>query len=702
MSLSLHNPHAVLGLHQEGAGKIIRLFRPGAHEIFIEVQGQIVACEKSSDEGIFFFKAPKDLTLHDYRIYHENGQLAHDPYAFLPSLGEVDLHLFNQGVHYEIYNIWGAHCITHQGVEGVRFVVWAPNAKRVALVADYNFWNPALYPMRSMGGSGVWEIFVPGIKAGEKYKYEILTKEGVTLCKADPYAHEFEYRPKTASVVANLEEFTWTDQAWQEAKKHSAPCRKPINIYEVHLGSWKKGLNYEELGQQLAAYCKMMGFTHVELLPVMEHPLDESWGYQVTGFFAPTSRFGSPQQFQKFVDHMHTEGIAVILDWVPAHFPTDSFGLARFDGSCLYEYEDTRKGFHPDWNTLIFNYGRKEVINFLLGSALFWCEKMHADGLRVDAVASMLYLDYGRQEGQWLHNEYGGRENIEAIEFLKHLNVIIHEKCPGVAMFAEESTAFGQITTPVHRGGLGFDFKWNMGWMNDTLRYFTKDPIYRHYHQNMLTFVMMYAFSEKFLLPFSHDEVVHCKKSLLSKMPGTDWQAFAGLRLLLSYQICQVGKKLLFMGSELAMREEWCERESLPWHLLEHEYHRNIQKLVKDLNHFYQEHNALWELDDNSQGFAWIDFSDHQNSVISYLRKSPQEVLAVVHNFTPNYFDKYFIPLSNTGSVVEIFNTDNVEYGGSGKTNPQVDLAWFGPVQAGIHIKLAPLATMIFKVTFHN
>ena len=611
-------------------------------------------------------------------------------------IGEIDLYLHGKGVHYRLFEILGAHCITHQGVEGVRFAVWAPNAKGVSVVGDFNQWNGALHSMRLLGNSGIWELFVPGLKPLERYKFELLMPEGGTRMKNDPFGFYFELRPQNSSRIFDVNSYVWNDAEWMK-KRAKQPAEKPINVYEVHLGSWRKKegaefLNYRELAHQLADYCKELGFTHVELLPVHEHPLDESWGYQVTGFFAPTSRYGTPADFQYFVDHLHQQGIAVFLDWVPSHFPMDDFSLYRFDGTALYEHQDPRQGVHPHWFSAIFNYGRHEVANFLLASALFWVEKMHVDGLRVDAVASMLYLDYGRKAGEWIPNVYGGKENLEAIEFLKHLNSIVHQNHKGVMMIAEESSAFTGVT---HADGLGFDFKWNMGWMNDSLHYFAKDPIYRRYHQNQLTFSLLYAFSERFFSILSHDEVVHMKQSLLAKMPGPDWQKFANLRLLYSYLICHPGKKLLFMGGEFAQWNEWDCKGSLEWDLLNYPLHRGMQKMVKDLNHFYLERQELWERDFDWNGFEWIDFSDVEHCVISYLRKSSKKVLAVVHNFTPEVTSDYLINLNRVKGAREIFSSDAAEYGGSGQIN------WVARcVRGGLVITLAPLATMIFEVEF--
>jgi 1,4-alpha-glucan branching enzyme len=692
-----HDPHHYLGLHFNEKHKIIRLWRPEAEKIYLELFGRIVEAEKIDETGLFEKEVPLETTLLDYRVYHASGLLAHDPYAFLPTFGELDAYLFGRGVHYQLYDVMGGRLIVHQGCAGAKFSVWAPSAMSVALIADFNNWDGRANPMRSMGRSGVWELFVPGLKEGEKYKFEIHATEGFLRVKSDPFASFSELRPNTASVLFDVNQYQWNDQQWMKRGKKD---NVPMVIYEVHPGSWRRKeggfLNYRELAHQLSSYCKEMGFTHIELMPVAEHPLDESWGYQVTGFFAVTSRYGTPEDFQYFVDHFHQQDLGVLIDWVPAHFPMDDYSLARFDGSALYEHEDPRKGFHPHWNTYIFNYGRYEVSNFLITSALFWCDKMHIDGLRVDAVASMLYLDYGRKEGEWIPNIYGNRENLEAIEFIKHLNSVVHERFPNVLMCAEESTSFTGVTHPLNQGGLGFDLKWNMGWMNDTLRYFQKDPFFRHYHHNDLTFGLLYAFSEKFLLVLSHDEVVHGKASLLSKMPGDEWQKFANMRLLYSYFLCQPGKKLFFMGGELGQWDEWSSQEELPWHLLKYHYHRGLQRCIKEMNHFYRASPPLWEYDFDYRGFEWIDFSDRKNSVISYLRKGSERYLACVHNFTPTYFQNYFIRLPTLTRAEEVFNTDREEYGGSGKINAKVIVV----PGRGFTIHLSPLATLIFEVTF--
>lgn len=699
-----YNPHAVLGLHDFFDGqKVIRLWRAGAQQVYLELKGEKVAAHRLDESGLFEYIVPGSTTVTDYKVYHQNGLLAHDPYAFLPTIGEQDQYYFGNGVHYKIYDLLGAHPTTHHGVEGVKFAVWAPGARRVSLVGDFNYWDGRVNPMRSMGQSGIWELFVPGLKEGMKYKFEIKTQNGDILLKSDPYANASELRPSTASIVTNVHNFKWEDHGWINQRQQEKDKPKPINVYEVHLGSWKKNgpyfKNYRELAVELAHYCKEMGYTHIELMPVQEHPLDESWGYQVSGMYAVTSRYGTPQDFQWFVNHLHQNHIGVFLDWVPGHFPTDDFSLGRFDGTALYEHEDPRQGFHPHWFTYIFNYGRKEVSNYLIANALFWFEVMHVDGLRVDAVASMLYLDYGRNEGEWIPNRYGGKENLEAIEFIKHVNSIVHRHHPGVLMIAEESTSFTGVTQPVEEGGLGFDLKWNMGWMNDTLRYFSKDMFFRHYHHNDLTFGLLYAFSEKFILVLSHDEVVHGKGSLIGKMPGDLWQKFANVRLLISYMICQPGKKLMFMGGEIVQWNEWYCKAEIEWFLLKYPTHQGVQNMVKEINHLYLQKGCLWERDFNFTGFEWVDFNDRQNSVIAYLRKGSWDRVLCVHNFTPNYHSEYILRFQGVESIQEIFNSDHERYGGSGKLNHAPEIVKDGEGRSiGVKIQLAPLATMIFQV----
>lgn len=699
-------PHHLLGLHDtQTDGKVIRVWRPGATQIYLELFGQIVQMVQVDPAGLFVVHAPNHTTFRDYRVYHRSGLLAHDPYAFDPTFGEMDAYLFSRGVHYRLYEALGARICVHQGCGGTKFAVWAPSARQVCLVGDFNHWDGRVNPMRNMGYSGVWELFVPGIEPGEKYKFEVRTPHGHLRVKSDPFAYCSELRPATASVVYDLDRYQWQDAQWMERRLAHSPQAGPMTIYELHLGSWKqKGgnpLNYRQIAHELAHYCREMGCTHVELMPVAEHPLDESWGYQVTGYFAATSRYGTPSDFQYFVDHLHQNGIGVIVDWVAAHFPTDDFSLAQFDGTYLYEHADPRKGFHPHWNTYIFNYGRFEVANFLIANALFWFDRMHIDGLRVDAVASMLYLDYGRKEGEWIPNAYGGRENVDAIEFLKHLNSVVHQQFPNVLMVAEESTAFTGITHPLEGGGMGFDMKWNMGWMNDTLRYFSRDPIFRTYHQGDLTFGLLYAFSERFVLVLSHDEVVHGKAALLSKMPGDDWQKFANMRLLYSYMMCQPGKKLLFMGGEIGQWHEWYCKESIHWQLLQYDRHQMLQRFVKEMNHFYLAHAELWECDFDPRGFEWIDFNDRTNCVISYLRKASHRYLACVHNLTPTFHQEYLIPLHNVVAVQEVFNTDRDIYWGSGKVDHPTRILHDKSGKAiGFLMQMPPLATVLFEVRF--
>lgn len=698
--LASHDPHAFLGLHHTELGSQIRLLRPGAEKIYLEVLGQIVEALPNSNPDFFIFSPNQKITHADYRIYHHSGLLAHDPYAFASTIGEMDTFLFNKGCHYELYSMLGAVVKEFEGVKGVQFAVWAPNAVSVSLIADFNGWNGRVNPMRSLGVSGVWTLFVPGIEPGEKYKYEIRTKEGYIRVKSDPVAFYSELRPLTASVVFDLNAYSWSagDRAWRE-KQLPLGLDRPMVIYEVHLASWRgyetQFPNYRQLAVDLSEYCRELGFTHVELMPIMEHPLDESWGYQVTGFFSVTSRFGTPADFQFFVDHMHKNGIGVLLDWVPAHFPTDDYALNRFDGTALYEHEDPRKGMHPHWHTAIFNYGRKEVSNFLIANALFWFDKMHIDGLRVDAVASMLHLDYGRKEGEWIPNPDGSNYNIAAIEFLKHLNSIVHERFPKALMIAEESSAYRGVTHPILTGGLGFDLKWNMGWMNDTLRYFSRDPIHRKFHQNDLTFSLLYAFTEKFLLVLSHDEVVHGKGSLLTKMAGPDWQKFANVRLLYSYMMCHPGKKLSFMGNELGQWNEWNSQSFLEWSLLDYPLHHGLQKMIRDLNHFYQKNSALWRFDFDWAGYEWIDFSDADRSTVVYLRKGEEASLLCIHNFTPEVYFDYAVNVKNLKRVTQVFNTDADHYGGSNQSNGAIETC-----SDGFRIVLAPLATMIFEVEF--
>jgi 1,4-alpha-glucan branching enzyme len=630
--------------------------------------------------------------------------------AGISLLSENDLYLFNEGSHYRIYEKMGSHPIIDNGTAGTYFAVWAPNARQVFVTGDFNNWNQSSHPLYSRGQSGIWEGFIPGVGQGALYKYLIISKyDGYKAEKADPIAFYHEKPPETASVVWNIE-YSWKDQEWMGKRSKKNIFREPMSIYEVHLGSWRRvpeernrSLTYKEMAPVLVEYVKQMGFTHVEFLPVMEHPFYGSWGYQTTGYFAPTSRYGTPQDFMLLIDVLHQNNIGVILDWVPSHFPNDEHGLGYFDGTHLYEHKDPRIGVHPDWNSFIFNYGRNEVRTFLLSNAQFWLDKYHVDALRVDAVASMLYLDYSRKEGQWIPNKYGGRENLDAIDFLRKFNEVVYKEQPGIQTIAEESTAWPGVSRPLYLQGLGFGFKWDMGWMHDTLDYLSNDPVYRKYHHNKLTFRMMYAYSENFILPLSHDEVVHGKGSLLSKMPGYDWQKFANLRLLLGYMYAQPGKKLLFMGGEMGQWKEWDHDRSLDWHLLNYPAHAGIKRWVEELNRFYRNQPALYQKDYDSGGFKWIDCNDIDNSVISFLRiaQSEDNILLIVCNFTPVTRSNYRVGVPRMGYWEEVLNSDAKDYGGSGQGNlGGVDaspIALHG-YPCSLTVNLPPLAIEMFKV----
>jgi 1,4-alpha-glucan branching enzyme len=622
---------------------------------------------------------------------------------------DLDIHLFREGTHCRLYEKFGAHFMEAGGQQGVYFAVWAPNASAVSVIGDFNFWNPEADPMDvRWDSSGIWEVFIPGPKQGQTYKYRITNAHsGEVLEKGDPYAFAWEIPPRTASVLWDLD-YTWKDQAWMKQRAEQE-FNRPVSVYEIHPGSWKRvagegyrSLSYSELAEQLADYVQDMGFTHVEFMPVMEHPFYGSWGYQVTGFFAPTSRYGTPQEFMALVDALHARGIGIILDWVPSHFPEDAFGLARFDGSSLYEHLDPRKGFHPDWKSLIFNYGRHEVRSFLLSSAAFWMDRYHADALRVDAVASMLYLDYSRKEGEWEPNAYGGNENLEAIHFLRDLNLSLYRDFPGIQTIAEESTAWPMVSRPVYMGGLGFGLKWMMGWMHDSLQYFKRDPIYRRFHQHDLSFSLLYAFTENFMLPLSHDEVVHGKGSLLGRMPGDDWQQFANLRLLFAYMFTHPGAKLLFMGGEFGQRSEWNHDAELDWAVLETESHGGLRNLVRDLNHLYRGQRALYRYNYQPEGFRWIDTQDYQNCVLSWLRLSddPSETLVIVGNFTPQTLDGYTVGVPVEGSWELLLNSDEARYWGSGY-QPGSDLVSEAEPAHGqpasLKLNLPPLALLVLR-----
>jgi 1,4-alpha-glucan branching enzyme len=631
-----------------------------------------------------------------------------DPYCLPPQLSDYDLHLFAEGRHHHIYRVLGAHPHAVDDIDGVLFSVWAPSAERVSVIGDFNRWDGRAHPMRVRGGTGVWELFIPGLGPEALYKFEIRNRNtGQVLVKSDPYGQHFELRPSTASRVAKVSDYHWQDQSWLDQRRDGDWLHRPMSIYEVHLGSWRRDeqgrfLSYRELAEQLVEYVGRMGFTHIELLPVTEHPYDASWGYQTTGYYAPTSRFGEPDDFRYFVDLCHRNDIGVLLDWAPGHFPKDPHGLARFDGSALYEHEDPRLGEHRDWGTLIFNYDRNEVRNFLVSSAMYWVQEFHIDGLRVDAVASMLYLDYSRTEGDWLPNKFGGNENLGALDFLRQLNSFVQGAEPGVLIIAEESTAWPQVTRPPELGGLGFAMKWNMGWMHDTLEYFKKDPIHRHYHHDQLTFGLLYAFTENFVLPFSHDEVVHGKRSLLYRMPGDEWQRFANLRLLYTYMWMYPGKKLLFMGCEFGQGDEWNDATQLDWYVLEYPKHRGVQQLVADLNALYRDSSALYGFDFEWQGFEWVDCHDSAQSVLAFLRKSDDEIVIVVLNFTPVVREGYRIGVPEPGRYEEIMNSDSEFYGGSNVGNGAnpiwtEEISWMGRPHS-IEIDLPPLAGIVLRL----
>jgi 1,4-alpha-glucan branching enzyme len=669
------DPFSVLGRHPHNGGLVVRVLLPHAETVSIFEAGQAMQRIEGSD--IFEWRGSAEQVPDRYRLIWRDDEhrehIAHDPYCFPPQLSDFDLHLFSEGKHWHAHRLLGARVHETDGVAGILFSVWAPSAARVSVVGDFNHWDGRVNAMR-IHGNGVWELFIPDLAPGIVYKYEIRARNGDIFLKSDPYGRRFELRPATASIVEPPSKFAWSDKSWLQERAQFDWQHRTISIYEAHLGSWLRGpegelLNYRELAQRLVEHAKNLGFTYIELMPVTEHPYDKSWGYQTTGYYAPTSRFGSPDDFRWFVDHCHSNGIGVILDWVPAHFPKDAHGLAWFDGTALFEHEDPRLGEHKDWSTLIFNFGRYEVKNFLISSALFWLEEYHVDGLRVDAVASMLYLDYSREEGEWLPNRYGGRENLEAIEFMRELNEVTHSQVPGALIMAEESTAWPQVTKPTYVGGLGFDLKWNMGWMNDTLRYMEKDPIHRRFHHGELTFSLIYAFSENFLLPFSHDEVAHGKRSMLYKMPGDEWQRFANLRLLYVYMFTHPGKKLLFMGSEFGQGEEWDSTAMLDWYVRDYPFHHGVEQLIRDLNSLYGGEPALYELDFDSQGFEWIDCNDAQNSILIYLRRTGNDIVVVALNLTPVPRETHRIGVPLPGTYRELISSDASKYAGSGMNN---------------------------------
>lgn len=715
------DPFAVLGpherVHQGRTVTLVRSFWPRASAVNLILEradSSIIPMSLTGPAGLFEAMCETDVRKLGYRLQVTDlqGKVAEfrDPYAFPPHLSDYDLHLFGEGKLFQAYRKLGAQVCVHQGVRGVNFAVWAPNARRVSVVGNFNEWDGRQHPMRSRGGTGIWELFIPDLHEGEIYKFEVLPQRGQgPLLKADPYAAAAELRPHTASVVRDLTGYQWGDKLWMDSRPSRDPLSQPMSIYEVHLGSWRRvpeegsrWLTYRELAESLIPYVKEMGFTHIELMPVTEHPFDGSWGYQSTGYFAPTSRFGTPEDFMVFVDACHQAGIGVLMDWAPAHFPEDPHGLAYFDGTHLYDHQDPRLGYHPEWNSRIFNYGRTEVRNFLINSALMWFDRYHIDGLRVDAVASMLYLDYARKSGEWIPNRFGGNENLEAVEFLKELNAIVHQEHPGIMMIAEESTAWPGVSRPTYVGGLGFTFKWNMGWMHDTLEYFSLDPVYRKYHQNKVTFGLIYAFSENFVLVLSHDEVVHGKKALIDKMPGDHWQRFANLRAMLGHMYGHPGKKMLFMGGEFGQWWEWNHDDSLQWHLLDHDPHRGLQRYVADLNRLYVTQPALHQVDYDWTGFQWIDLHDSEQSTLTYIRraKDQSDCIICALNLTPISRNGYRMGVPTAGWYRELLNSDAEVYGGSNMGNgggvQAEEVPWHGQSHSVV-ITLPPLSAVFFK-----
>lgn len=703
-----HDPFEVLGCHagSNDDEMVIRAILPQAETVSVGIDGPVMTRVPGTDLFECILAKSDGLPVHhEFHWQNKSGEkgCCVDPYSFAPQIADFDLHLFGEGRHWHIYRLLGAHNHVVDGIAGIRFATWAPNAERVSVVGDFNGWDGRVHAMRVRGGSGVWEIFIPGLPAGLVYKFEIRNRQyGTIMLKTDPYGQRFQLRPDNASIITDVTDFAWTDSDWIESRKSRNWLHEPMSVYEVHLGSWMLDefgnfLNYRDLAVKLVDYVQQLGFSHIELLPITEHPFDGSWGYQTTGYFAPTSRFGSPDDFRYFVDYCHQNGIGVFLDWVPAHFPKDAHGLAWYDGTPLYEHEDPRLGEHRDWGTLIYNYGRNEVRNFLIGSALFWLEEFHIDGLRVDAVASMLYLDYSREAGDWVPNKYGGNENLEAIAFLRELNTVAHQEFPGTVVMAEESTAWPQVTRPTWTGGLGFSMKWNMGWMHDTLLYISKDPIHRHYHHDQLTFGLLYAFTENFILPFSHDEVVHGKGSMLNKMPGDEWQKFANLRILYTLMFTYPGKKLLFMGCEFGQGEEWNAAASLSWHVLQYPFHSGVSKLISDLNGLYQKLPALYRHDFSGQGFEWVDCHDASQSVLSYIRKDEDDFVVLIFNFTPVPRQNYRIGVPKSGVYREIFNSDSAHYGGANIGNSAVESEakpWMGR-PCSINLTLPPLGGIV-------
>lgn len=714
-----NNPHNLLGMHEVKINNVIflvvRAFMPEAKKVIcvdIDNKSNIYELEKIDSDGFFELLINRDKKFnYKYFVKGFNNHTweTYDAYLFSNIITEYDIYLFKEGTNYNIYEKLGANTMTIKGVEGVLFGVWAPNAKRVSVIGSFNNWDGRTHPLSNLHNSGIWEIFIPGLKNYDMYKFEIKTCENNILIKSDPYAKFSELRPGKASFVYDIDGYIWNDKIHMSYREQHSPLNEPINIYEVHLGSWKRVpqennrfLSYKELAHELVDYVKGMGYTHIEVMPIQEHPFDGSWGYQVTGYYSPTSRFGNPHEFMYFVDYCHQNGIGVILDWVPGHFPKDDNGLINFDGIALYEHEDIKKGEHLEWGTKVFNYSRNEVKNFLIANAIFWIDKYHLDGLRVDAVASMLYLDYGREDGEWIPNKHGGRENEEAVEFFKHMNSIITKKYPNIILMAEESTSWPRVSRPVEEGGLGFNLKWNMGWMNDFLSYIAKDPIYRSHHHNNLTFGMVYAYTENFILVLSHDEVVHGKRSLIGKMPGDLWQKFANLRLSFGFMYGHPGKMLTFMGGEFGQLDEWSESKSLDWNLLEYKHHEQMQNYVKDLNLLYKNNKEFWYNDFNSNGFKWISCDNRQQSIVSFIRvgEHEEDIIIFVCNFTPVVTENFRVGVPFKGEYKELLNSDELKYGGSGVVNNHTitshEVLWDN-FNNSISFRLPPLAISIFK-----
>lgn len=717
-----HDPFQVLGVQGSGKNQRLRFFQPHAETVELLVKSINSASNENKlipripDSDIFELPLTDDIKLDQHFTIRwqqkgtDNWHTIVSPYTFMPQTGELDIHLFAEGKHHHAYRFMGAHLKTIDGIAGCLFCVWSPNVQRISIIGDFNGWDGRCHPMRSLGESGLWELFIPGLQAGDSYKYEILSQQNEILTKTDPYAQSMALRPDTVSYITAENIFSWQDQDWLEQRAEFDWQHQPMCIYELHAGSWLRTdpninegfLNWRELAEKLIPYVLDLAYTHIELMPIAEHPLDQSWGYQVTGFFAPTARFGSADDFRYFIDQCHQHGLGVFIDWVPAHFPKDDFALARFNGQALYEHADPKQGEHQDWGTLIFNYGRNEVRNFLITNAVYWLEEFHIDGLRVDAVASMLYLNYSREEGEWIPNEFGGAENLEAIQFLREMNTTVHGLHAGVLTMAEESTAWPMVSRPVELGGLGFSMKWNMGWMNDNLSYIETDPVYRQYHHNQLTFSQIYSYSENFVLPLSHDEVVHGKRSLIEKMPGDNWQKFANLRLFYAWQYAHPGKKLLFMGSEFAQWKEWNEAISLDWALLDVDTHQGIKQLVTDLNQLYRHEIALHELDFTEQGFQWIDCNDSSQSVLSFIRwsKERKEHIVCILNFTPVPRKNYRIGVPEKAQYNEILNTDSSYYAGSNQGNQnniEAEVEPWSGFENSISINLPPLGALFLK-----